>query len=133
MADDERKPLSPESIARLKALQGRFAEHSVTRGGPQPNGGMDRAGEALERLRQWALSKSPYGEEIILHRCNTCGAVEYVDEASGRLKLDHIFAKHQPITVPAHEGEVMPVRRPFGERDDDDDAIFGSPRRAAGY
>ena len=132
MAD--RQPLSPESIARLKALQARFAEHSATRGSAaQPNEHMERATAALERFRQWCLDRSEYGEEIILRRCGTCGAEEYLDEASGRIKLDHHYGPHNPITMPAQEGEALPVRRSFGERDDDDGAIFGTPRRAAGY
>ena len=130
------QPLSPENIARLKALQTRFAEHSVTRGSA-PNDGdrMDRATAGLEQFRQWCLSQSEYGEEVILRRCPVCGAEEYLD-TSGRLKLDHHFPQHNPITVPAHDGEAMPVRRSYTDRDtddDDDDRIFGTRRRAAGY
>lgn len=131
--DQPRQPLSPESIARLRALQGRFADHSATRGSNRSQG-EESTSDALLRLRQWALDRSAYGEEIILNRCGVCGAEEYVSP-SGRIMLEHRFERHHPTTVPAHEGEAMPVRRAFGESDRDDEEIFGipTPRRAAGY
>jgi hypothetical protein len=130
----EHRTLTPGEIARLQAAQraltGRFADHSATKGAP-PSQSPD--GDALRRLQSWALERAPYGAEVILRRCEVCGAEEYTNEA-GRILIDHRYGPHHPTTVPAHEGEALPVRRSFGERDDDDE-IFGipTPRRAAGY